>query len=531
MRSLRMRARHEGIDTPLTTLSVARVAIIIVMFAGAWLSSQEIFQFSIKYTALLLVSAFSSLVVVARLRRYPSHMQLWIVFAMLLLGYNLKLPLLQLVEAAAPARLVTPWSSIGGIEPAILLKAYEVASVSLVLLALIVVAVTSTRWRDGIAGAEEVSSDRSRRIDNLTAPAVDVLRPSSYSSHPKVVLSNATLWVWCGAGLSALTIGLQAWLGFGVASSEASAVVVLPYRLGGVLQGIRGELVPMLLLFLVWATDISERPMARRASVAACLSHGLISSFISATKGPLLLAIIGIFMLWAIQNRLTRSRKIWLACVTVAALGVFAVIAEVRMAVSSQRIGLLPALEQIIGEMRSIEDFADLFTKGFASIVSRLNGIDSLAEVIRADHDLSPGQLYSMLVEQRLDLNYIYATDILGVDDLGLGAFSVSLVGLFYMITNNTFATAILLAIAALSCHALGVKVLRIGLISSPVILTSLSLLTAQFISEGSVQALPILLLKWTLWVVLIEGFAQSVLRTYSKNRRPDIVVTAGRSI
>jgi hypothetical protein len=147
-----------------------------------------------------------------------------------------------------------------------------------------------------------------------------------------------------------LTSLIQVRLGLGLLGGAASS---LPLHLGTLINLFRQDLAPGLMLLCVWVLDRVDRQWGMFATGVIIVS-AMIDSYLSTSRGILLLTVLPIYFLWLLTGRMTRGRKAGLAVVALAVVVLFPTITALRY----KRLGVQTAAAPHSGPVQQLSDSA-----------------------------------------------------------------------------------------------------------------------------------------------------------------------------
>lgn len=445
-------------------------------------------------------------------RNFVRSIHLWIFLIVFTIGYFVKFYVLAYLVGRSNVdllRTVFGTVSYRGISSGEFLDAYWFVTLALGSVSICLAVIT--RW----FGAKAWT--RGTRRDNKVDPKCGRT-------------SRAQLLVFLGLGIvvSVATAILQANTGIGVASSGEAG---LPYRLAGVLQHMRRDFVPILFLLLLVAADRSEDRMVSMLGVVAYLVHAGTSSILSTSREHFILAIVSLGVFWVVSGQCSRRRsQLLLALVPVTA--VFNEVLSLSRAIrSAGEVGAIAAATSSASALGEFGALQEIPVHLALSSMLRVNGIDSLLQIMNFEPRLSFDRMWSILSWPMADINQIYATEVLGYGELIGVAYSTSLLGFFYFVSGSR-ALAIIGLIGYLSLWHLIFRVAAAQRVTtSSVLLAMLAPTLVKYTSEGSLQALPFHLLVLIGIAMVSEWVSRMVLGTRQLRPKLSYSTMSSRSV
>jgi len=439
------------------------------------------------------LSALSALVAIAVVRELlfckGLTVHLWSIFVILLVGYYVKFAVLAVLYGSAEPGLV---GLTGGVAASLLgdarvvITSYELATVAFCAFGLAVIAVTIL-FPAHIAG------------NSLTDHGDDGFRASNARSAKSRLLAELlglTIFVYtvCAA------IQLEYGIGVGFLRQES-----LPFRLAGVLIAVQKYIVPLALLFVIWAADRMRMVKTAGIAVALYLFYGIASGLITTSKASLIFVIATLAGLWVASGTLNARRAWLIAGAVVFSIGFSAYLSAVRFL----RIDLTMSvwdtiMTPLLPGSAQLGLAADQADTGFLylAILLRSVGMDALLGIVAYDPSFSFDRIIS-LVTGATSLDQVYGQEVLQRDSYDVSAFSPSLVGGLYILTGSIWATGIAVFLYTIIWHAIFAFVSRSNLVLRPALLAMLLLSVLLYTSEGTIETMPV-----ALFAVALAGFA-----------------------
>lgn len=314
---------------------------------------------------------------------------------------------------------------------------------------------------------------------------------------PKRALSAALIFA---VSLFLLLLGVQASLGLNLVSGDERQVVVLPYRLAGIILATYKYVLVLLFVGLLWATDGVDKKLWR-LTLASFVFYGIASGVYTTSKSYYVTVIIVVATLWMITNKLTLRRSVFLGCLVVlmfpfnAFLGVNRILRVLEADVGIVQLMTL-AIDVVFDTQRSWQ-YVGVFhsdqTKSLAELLGpfmRMNGADGLLNMVDFRPTFSLDRVVYLLFQSDTAVNVEYATRVLGLPaEAGL-AFSPSLMGYFYYVLGDAvlcgFALLAFFLFWSAIFYGLEKSSLRLRYVMIPVLLMSF----IQYLSEGTLESM-----------------------------------------
>lgn len=449
-----------------------RWLILLLWPAGWWATAELWADYDVQYAAWTTVATVGA----ATFLYYRSHAHwlseghLWIIFLVLVTGYFVKWYVLVGVLAfsndEALLKLLTPYLPV---EPTadVLLEAFATATVAFCAFCATSALLTGNRAQSHGRGHEATASRPER--------------PSQVRSRLLWLLALAVI-------ASVLTLGLQAATRSAVVSADE---VVLPYRLGGIVQLARATAIPALLLLVAYFADRAGQRLVGDAAAGLYVAHNVASGIWSTSKQPVILAIAGLAALWFATGNLNRRRLGVLLTAIPFVLVLTTLLSFTRVLRSSGELGLLESVPEAVSEFGAEQTLWQSLLLAAAALLMRVNGIDTLTWFVAYEPPIDLGRTLWMLFQSGADINALFAEEVLGLRDLTGVAFSTSLVGFFYFLLGSKWLTGLAIAAYTLLWHALLTALDRAPFMCRPVLLVMAWVLVVFFTIDGNLQSLP----------------------------------------
>jgi hypothetical protein len=477
-----------------------RWILLFLWPVGWWMTSDfwaDSWSQYAQYSIWTIVAATFAALFLYRMRDdWFSLGHLWLIFIVMVAGYYLKWYVLVNVLAFSTDEtlldMLTPYVSPRS-TPDILLEAFATATVAFGAFCAVCVLITrrpagAPRGRPGAEGRTSRSPDE---------------QSSQVRTHLVWLLSVSTL-------ASVLTLALQAATRSAVVSADE---VVLPYRLGGIIQLARTTAIPALFLLVAFLADRAGQRFVNATAAGLYFVHNLASGIWSTSKQPVIFAVAGLAVLWMVTGQLTRRRLALLLTAVPMVLLVTTLLGLMRTLRSNGDLGLVASLPEAVYGLTAEGTVWQSLLQSALALLMRVNGIDTLTWIVAFEPQVDPGRTSWMLFQAGSDVNALFAEDVLGLRDLTGVAFSTSLVGFFYFLLGSKWLAALGIVTYTLLWHAVLGSLQRATLICRPVLLVLAWVLVAFFTIDGNLQALPQSLIFFLIVIGGVELLARLVLK------------------
>lgn len=462
---------------------------VAALFASGWLFTFGKFQGDALHYLVLNVLSFAAAWRIAWVLRGRghSHLHLWVVFWLYLLGYYAKYYLLCYMSTVSggDAELLLegsyPREAVFFEDRRMLLDYVGLATACLCTFALVVEVIMR---RQGAVSALNLRArgDAPGIGDGLFNAAGAVSRLNG--------LFMATL------GLSALVFVLEWTYGVGINDGAEREAVVLPFRLAGVIVAVHNALLPLLYLMLIWLSGALGLGGLYRRIVSSYLLFGVIGGLLTTSKSAMTVVIASLYVLWFVTGNLKRKDVLWLLA-AVPALTLFNTFLSLNRVLRGLNADqdVMDILSMVASQWLSSsgpEGSEGFRLLNYLGLLLRINGVDSVLNMMDFHPAFSFERLLQIVVLPGPSVASLYATDVLGVlSDVGV-AFSPSLLGYFYFIGAGVLASCIGLALFLILVEAVFKGLRRAGLLIEPILVAILSIQLALATSEGTLEVVPL---------------------------------------
>jgi hypothetical protein len=487
------------------TLPVALRLIVLGMFPLGWASSASIFAQEGEYYFVLNLLAFLAAAgVLGGLRgEFRLHLHLWVIFLVYLIGYFFKYYLLCFMFTEPQefgAFLDTAYPREVGFftNEEFLLRYFELVTTVLVCLAVLVHLLPMSPIRR-----------------NPTAPEghFEIQRTQLMRRLPK--------YLWAVVLLSVMVFAINWSFGIGTPSGEDRTEPPLPFRLAGMVAAVHNGVLPLTFIVIIWLTDRYGQIKVNRLAVAAYIAFGLAGGIITTSKAALITVMASLMILWLVTGRLTRGRLLALfVMLPLAAL--FSILLGVHRSIRSLNSDLgiidvvLMGFNQLFASSTATDGFGLSKLFGFFGVFLRINGADSLLNILSYAPNFSWERSLDLLFASQSTVADLYATEVLGWFSLVGTAFSPSLLGYFYFVFPSAIGVCVGFVAYVLFWHWLFTQVRKLDLVVEPVILVLMAIMLAFFTSEGTLESMPQRIAAVFVLTLLGERF----IRRFKKNKK-----------
>lgn len=314
---------------------------------------------------------------------------------------------------------------------------------------------------------------------------------------PKVPAGGIRALLSLAIVLTIILAYIQVMLGIGFVSGSERQVEALPYRLAGIIMTVYYGALPLAFLAALWLADASREWRLARVIVLAYLAFGLTTALLSTSKALLTSTVISMTVLWLVTGRLSRQRLALILAIVpfIALLNVFLSMNRVLRAVNPD-LSIFDVMVTALGDIFSGQtainaDDSSGGVMAFLAVVMRMNGADSLLNIVNFDPHLSFDQVAQVLWATPGGISVFYGQDVLGNMSEYDVAFSPSLMGFLRVALDEPWAVCLGLVLYAGLWHAVFRVAVRLGLMVEPLLLSMLIVLLGQYTSEGTLDSLP----------------------------------------
>ncbi len=409
------------------------------------------------YYLLLNISAFFSAVFIIKNIKKPSliNFHIWIIFIIFILGYFFKFYILSYLKlyhsdfASDFLNTNFPLESYLLGKPIVLINYFEIVTVLLSVFAL-----TSFFIFRNLNLAKKINTK-------------NFIRPFARYNQKKL-----NLLFFCTFIFSILFFAFQLKTGIGIVSRDPNTVMSLPFRLAGIISALGKWFLPVLFMTLVLFSFATNKKVNQYISIIFYLVFGIIATLISTSRFDFLFNIITLAVLLFSIGRLSK-RYLFI-------LGILICVASFS--------------NNVLSFMRTGVHIDNGSLK-YIILLLRVNGADSLLNIIDHSTSFSIDRIMYKLFESPFNINEQFALDVLGVyPTAGLG-FSTSLIGRFFFIFESLSLVSILFSFYIFIWHSAFLHANKIFSDVTPIFISLLSVILAFITSEGSLESLPLMLL------------------------------------
>lgn len=432
---------------------------LVAVFPLGWLATNAYFPHDgLTYFFLSVAAALACAVALAALGKdFVSYPHLWVILVLFILGYFVRFYALLLYVQAQDVTFIA--SNFGTtilpyLEPAGLLAAYHFTVVAFVPLCVLF---PILRWFPRSA----------RSLRRPSPPSPDI--PIYPVRNIQLLFALAIL---CTATSTYLFLLLD------LTGTYATA----PDHIAGILKVVRTGLIPLLLLATVWLSDRQQLPGLSRLAAATLILQSILFDYLTGSKGPLLLAVIGLSVCWLLTQRWNGPRALSLLSLLPAAAVYSTAIAMTRGTPYGQA-SFLTRLGVAAQDLLSQNTF-DSFGQLALSTVLRVQGIDPLFYLIRYHPTEDLGRSLNLLFSTSTSVNRLYDLQVLQVDS-STTSFSTGLLGYFYFVFGSLELTVLATVAFVLGWHFIFNAIQRSSLYVRPIALSLIVLTLTLYTSEG----------------------------------------------
>jgi hypothetical protein len=298
--------------------------------------------------------------------------------------------------------------------------------------------------------------------------------------------------------ISMLLMYVQVKLGLGLASGAERQLAQLPYRLAGIIMTANNGLLPLLFLITVWLADSIRSASLVRVATAAYLLFGVAAGLISTSKAVLISVVVSLAVLWLVTGSFTKRRGLLLA-----ALVLFIVVFNAFLSVNRVLRSGYPDMgifeisamlaQQFLSSNSAIQVNDELVQQigMYLGMFMRINGADSLLNIINFAPSFSFDRIRSLFFESPEAVYVLYTSDVLGRSPQPGVAFSPSLLGYFLFVFGNVALVCFGVIVYTLVWHMIFRAIMNALLMIEPVLIALLIITLGKFTSEGTLEAMP----------------------------------------
>ena len=403
--------------------------LLLVIYPIGWYLSYDLLSSELEYYLLLtLVAVLSSALILMMLRgSIVQQIHLWIIFILYLIGYYVKFYILCYMKLhfneyneylyAIEMDLLN--------DTALIIKYYELVTIVLVSYAIIVAFLR--KKRSNIALATNKPSHLLGPMHRLNVNGKSVIR--------------LLVFTIC---LCIFLMYTQIQLGLGFVSGSERQMVQLPYRLAGLIMTIYNGIIPLLFLVAVWLSDTKRTVSLNRLAITLYLFFGIAAGLLSTSKASLLSVVISLGFLWLLTGTLTKKRLLLIGIMIPLIIQFNSFLTVNRILRSDLGSGIfetmITAVNYFISQVIDLPGYEDAFQRTITYLgpVMRINGADSLLNILNYNPSFSFKRIGQLLFESTSAVNDLYSTDVLGYNIDRDVAFSPSLLGYFVFVFSNT---------------------------------------------------------------------------------------------
>lgn len=230
------------------------------------------------------------------------------------------------------------------------------------------------------------------------------------------------------AGLSILTLFIPVIYGFGQMGMEHHC---LPFRLDAVVTRIRLDLLPCLLLLLLWLLDRKQHRGAWFITLLLFIVLSLGDSAMRGSRSAVLLAILPALMLWILSGKLSRPRMAVVAASLVMTMVFYPVFSNIRTTrMAGGDVDATTVVEGLtkIGSSETWVEIIDM-------VAMRVGGLDGLIhDIEHGPEGFDPSRLSWLLNNETMATYQTY--DVVGVGRHLVDGRSPGLLGAFVLVAG-----------------------------------------------------------------------------------------------
>jgi len=487
--------------------------LLLTVFPVGWYVSQDLLADEKLYFTILTVIAFLSASLILKVLRGPvkREIHLWIIFILFVIGYYIKFYILCCFKLDINSQyldLMYPCESVLMNHADLLIKYYEMITIIFVVFALLIAA---------LVAVADASKTRSKYYK---------------FAEPRSTIKKSTVKRLLGITIvsSLLLIYIQLTLGIGFVSAADRQGSPLPYRLAGIIVAIYNWFIPLLFLFSVWLADTIRSNYLTKLTIGTYLLFGIAAGLLSTSKSPLTIVVVTLLILWLVTDKLSRKRLLLLLLI-VPFMGVFNGFLSINriMRSSNPEFGIFEIMWRSGGSLFSTStnlteyDQPIQYATNYLALLLRINGADSLMNIINYAPGFSLQRIWHLLFESPDTIATLYAHEVLGISQLTGVAFSPSLLGYFEFVFGNVVLVCFGIIVFTLVWHLLFRALLRSKLLIEPIVFSMLIVIVGFYTSEGTLESMPQSIALIGAFAIFGELFARRLvkkstfLNTYSQ--------------
>jgi hypothetical protein len=422
-----------------------------------FLLTKDLFISFQYYYFLLNIFAFASAVFIIKNIKEPSlkNIHLWIIFLIFTIGYFFKfyiLAYLKLYHSDFSSDYLNtnfPLESYLLGKPILVINYFEIVTVLLLIFSVISFFILN-------------NSKLALKINSEYA-----LKPISIRNQRKINI----LFI-CAAILSILYFCFQLKTGIGIASRDPNSVMSLPYHLAGIISALGKWFLPALFMLMILLSFAANLRVKQYISISLYIVFGMIATLISTSRFDFLFIVITLAVLLFSIGKLSKKYIFILA--------------------------ILICIATLSSNLIAFIRTGDLVYNGplkYITLLLRVNGADSLLNILNYSTSFSFDRIIHRLFESSLTINDQFSLDVLGLEPTqGLG-FSTSLIGRFYFIFESLIVVSFVFSIYIFIWHYVFVYANKIFSDITPIFISLLSVTLAFITSEGNFESLPFMFL------------------------------------
>jgi len=475
--------------------------LLLSVFPIGWYFSYDILTFGTYYFAILTSIALLSASLVLFMLRGPVRRKLhfWVIFIIFIIGYYIKFFILcfykihnyryaDILDTLYPLENELLNNSV------LLLDYYEMITIVFLIFALLITFLTSAN-----------------RFSKVQDTYCNTVVPS-ISINSTVVMQILVITI-----ISVIVLMyIQVKLGLGYVSGYDRQTMELPYHLAGVIMTIYNGIIPLVFLVSVWLSDTINSKTLSRLTTGSYLLFGVAAGFLSTSKASLLSTVISIAVLWLVTDKLSKKRMLLLLSM-VPFIVIFNgyIILNRTMRSAMPDIGIfdiaLMAGQFLLFTDTAILSFGDSVqnTSQYLGFLMRINGADSLMNIINYAPTPSFDRTWFLLFESTRPVYSLFAEDVLGHNEIAGLAFSPSLLGYFTFVFGNLVFVCFGMVAYTLTWHIIFKVLLRAKLLVEPIVFAFLIVLVGHYTSEGTLESMPQSIALLILFAIIGENLVR----------------------
>lgn len=475
----------------------------LAVFPVGWYVSLDLLGDGKLYFTILTVIAFLSASLVLKMLRGPvkREIHLWIIFILFVIGYYIKFYILCYFKLDINSQyldLMYPLESELLNHADLLINYYEMIAIIFVVFALLIAALVAV-------------------ADTLTT------RSKYYKfAVPRITIKKSTVQRMLGITIisSLILIYIQLTLGIGFVSAADRQVCPLPYRLAGIIMAIYNGIIPLLFLMSVWLADAIRSNYLKKLTIGTYLLFGIATGLLSTSKSPLTTVVVTLLILWLVTDKLSRKRLLLLLLI-VPFMGVFNGFLSINriMRSSNPDFGIFEIMWRSGGSLFSTNtnltenDQPIQYAANYLGLLLRINGADSLMNIINYAPGFSLVRIWHLLFESPDTVATLYAQEVLGYSQLTGVGFSPSLLGYFEFVFGNVVLVCFGIIMFTLVWHLLFRALLRSKLLIEPIVFSMLIVIVGIYTSEGTLESMPQSIALIGAFAIFGEFFARRLVK------------------